>query len=375
MEVRTLGKAVVRRIPDGAEFEIDSSELEWEAVGGSDRQMGPETEYRAIVSHEELGELAWSLWEYPAGVLNYTDHNLNGHRLVQDFDIRLEEEAPERIYFLDYEEGGIDADFLRELPEEEQVPYLVAWFKSNYEDPVQETPYNGREGGYQYIWGGPYDAREELEDEFAGIASDGAIALAVEEVESDGTTEWAPGRDHANHDRAADEFYETERSFSLDELRDRLEAIDTVDLNSDAARRAQASLRDASKALLARLEDLQPRHGGIGHNGPPRDDNGAPLPSGFSDDLRSAAHRLVDEAESDEPDPVAVIEAAGRLERLRVWLQPRVDKFADSFAEESGKRLAQGVAIVATVALASIVPGLDLALDAALHWLATILGF
>ena len=32
----------------------------------------------------------------------------------------------------------------------------------NFEDPANETPYESSEGGYIYIWGGPYDALEQL---------------------------------------------------------------------------------------------------------------------------------------------------------------------------------------------------------------------
>ena len=45
------------------------------------------------------------------------------------------------------------------------------WFNSNYENPANRTPYESREGGYIYIWGGPYDAREELESEFGEFVS------------------------------------------------------------------------------------------------------------------------------------------------------------------------------------------------------------
>ena len=46
------------------------------------------------------------------------------------------------------------------------------------------------EGGYIYIWGGPYDAEEELGDEFADIVPEHVIGELVTELESE-STEWA----------------------------------------------------------------------------------------------------------------------------------------------------------------------------------------
>ena len=66
------------------------------------------------------------------------------------------------------------------------------WFLSRYCDPAYDTPYNGKEGGYLYIYGGPYDASEELQGQFGGLLPDEEIQAVVEDVESDGILEWAP---------------------------------------------------------------------------------------------------------------------------------------------------------------------------------------
>ena len=67
------------------------------------------------------------------------------------------------------------------------------WFRTNFEDPAYHTPHD--EGEYVYIWGGPFDAREELEDVFGSVATEAAITAAVEEVEAE-CWEWAPSRPH-----------------------------------------------------------------------------------------------------------------------------------------------------------------------------------
>jgi hypothetical protein len=67
---------------------------------------------------------------------------------------------------------------------------MIAWFLAHYEAPVHHCPYISAEGGYQWIFGGPYDAREVLQAQFPE-ATDWEIDAAVEEVESEGTTEWS----------------------------------------------------------------------------------------------------------------------------------------------------------------------------------------
>ncbi|MFO9099767.1 hypothetical protein [Legionella pneumophila] len=54
---------------------------------------------------------------------------------------------------------------LSDMSEEEQILYMEDWFRDHYEDPAQECPYS--EGEYTYIYGGPYDAYEELEQQFS----------------------------------------------------------------------------------------------------------------------------------------------------------------------------------------------------------------
>jgi hypothetical protein len=81
---------------------------------------------------------------------------------------------------------------------DEMIDVMVKWFFQNFEDPAEETPYESAEGGYQYIWGGPYDANEELqaafcpklEDPTFEVVEKAAIA-AAEKIEEDGW-EWAP---------------------------------------------------------------------------------------------------------------------------------------------------------------------------------------
>ena len=78
------------------------------------------------------------------------------------------------------------------------------WVHYFYEDPANETPYNGREGGYLYIKGGPYSAEDELRENFEDVVPEDAILVAVEEIQSDGLFDWAPSHRHPD----SIDFYE-----------------------------------------------------------------------------------------------------------------------------------------------------------------------
>ncbi len=65
---------------------------------------------------------------------------------------------------------------------DKQKEIMKNWFLSKYEDPVKECPYDGREGGYQYIYGGPYNANEILSDKYCSVYPEDVIQELVEEL-------------------------------------------------------------------------------------------------------------------------------------------------------------------------------------------------
>lgn len=165
------GRARIRAGRSGPIYTIESLELDWEVVDASPRQMGTESHYQAVVDHVELGSLTWNLWEYPEGMENYSETDVGGNELISDFDYGLAHEPD-------------DAD------QQEQIDKVVNWFFQHYEDPAVRTPYESAEGGYQYIWGGPYDAREVIYEGFSDLP-EWVVEAAVEQIERHGT-EWAP---------------------------------------------------------------------------------------------------------------------------------------------------------------------------------------
>ena len=71
---------------------------------------------------------------------------------------------------------------LKTLTADSQIAELRKWFYENFQDPATECPYESAEGGYQYIYGGPYDAYEVLEAEFGEIISKSVLQSVAEEL-------------------------------------------------------------------------------------------------------------------------------------------------------------------------------------------------
>lgn len=72
----------------------------------------------------------------------------------------------------------------------DQIEVMRNWFYQNYEDPVNACPYESREGGYAYIYGGPYDADEELQNKFGGFVKYDLIQELVSELQQE-CYEWS----------------------------------------------------------------------------------------------------------------------------------------------------------------------------------------
>lgn len=71
-----------------------------------------------------------------------------------------------------------------------RIEAMAGWFRENFADPADSLPYDSREGGYQWLWGGPFDAKDEIGIAFPDVESD-EVAAAAESVEEDaGVTEW-----------------------------------------------------------------------------------------------------------------------------------------------------------------------------------------
>lgn len=258
--------------------------------------------------------------------------------------------ATTRYFSANDPEIGVTPAQLRRLGRARQIEYMLYWFESNFEDPAQETPYNGQEGGYLYVRGGPYDASEQLYDEFGRWVTEDRIQEVADQVESEGITDWAPGRNHPDNQRARQEWYE-ERDER--EETDEPTAIETITRQLESGispTYGSLSEIEERKAILARLDQLdaalvtmQPSHGRIGHNRPPDEEP----QSSYLIDAREAAADIRAELIKDTPDAVVVVKAASRLGSAFSWLLKKIDVTVESFAKTLGQA-------AATAAVASI---------------------
>lgn len=376
MPITPTGQAIIRSKDDGQSHVVNANEIDWSQVSADERKMGPEIQYLGYIEHPELGPLSWSAWEYPVGAFNDSDQDINGHVLETNFTFEAAFEPGEDWESLEHPADlpDLTAEQLQTLSPEKQQEYIIAWFHTQFWDPANETPYDGREGGYQYVHGGPYETRGELEDKFGGIVAEKVIESAVDEIEIDGTFEWAPSPAHPDQLRAAEEYYESLGPQALEEIDDALKSGANIALETPAALSAAAKLKQSAQGLIAAIDSRQPEHGGMGHNGPAVDDEGNPLPDGFEDELREIAIVLSEQMDADTPDPNVVVEATIGLQRFRAWLMPKIDLASDEFAKAIGTTAGTATAIaVGALILTTIVPGLDTAIAAALKWLQTIL--
>jgi hypothetical protein len=96
------------------------------------------------------------------------------------------------------------------LERDEAIEALREWFFENFEDPVEHTPYESAEGGYQYIWGGPWETGDIFEHVYGDSISEELKAAVVSSLE-DSTDVWVPNLSRVNildeDEQSAEEAY------------------------------------------------------------------------------------------------------------------------------------------------------------------------
>lgn len=187
--IQTSGTAVIEHRDSGEIYEISSDDLQFEDVSTHERDMGPEILWTARIDHPELGELEWSVTEYPAGAISGTpEADVNGHELQTDFHFEVSFPEPD----VDPDDYHVD-DHLPSSITDGDAEEMREWFLANYEAPANSLPYSSGDGGYQWINGGPYTPLEALQEEFDRVYSFEAIeAVAQSITDEDGTYDWSP---------------------------------------------------------------------------------------------------------------------------------------------------------------------------------------
>ncbi|WP_146757676.1 hypothetical protein [Cereibacter johrii] len=272
-------------------FEIGADEISdlWDSVAADEEPMGTRTTWEASIELPELGTLTWQLWEYPEGVFNGTDTDVDGHELVSDFQITLEHD-PEDSDAREADEAAIDE--------------MIEWFHQNYEDPANRVPYESAEGGYQWIFGGPETPEEALGDNFGSVHRQDLIEQAATKITDDsGIYDWSPipGADWA------DDYQPKEESPM--ERRERLAA----EIAADAA-----SILQTLRPLVEIEKDAREDRGdglvGIGHNNPPEPIEELGFPPAFFAEMSKATAEI---AAGVAKINAAAEQSAGTAEALR----------------------------------------------------------
>jgi hypothetical protein len=260
--------------------------------------------------------------------------------------------SKQRYYSDDDLEAGITPSQLKRLGRERQKEYMRHWFFRNFEDPVHETPYISAEGGYQFIWGGPYDAAEEIWQEFGQLLPEDRVEEFIKEIEDEGIDEWVPGPDHPDTKQREEEWYREQEEEDTPQQTEGLEQIvkrlqsgvkpvygDGHDL--EQRRAIQGELEELKTAL----EPIKAAYGGIGHNRPPPD---ADSPQAVVViEILDAEETISRELAKPEPDALEVVSATSRLQAAFGWLGKKLDKAADGFATAIGGAVA--LAAIATL--------------------------
>lgn len=149
----------------------------------------------------------------------------------------------------------ITADELRKAEEGMQKEVMREWFLSHYENPVESTPYESREGGYQYIWGGPYDAEDELFAEFSELVPEHVIKELSDELEEE-CVEWSGKPSAEEYDDyllsiiTGTEFYETFK-ISIDNIERLLKTPIESDLEQNFLRLLYINIITALETYLS----------------------------------------------------------------------------------------------------------------------------
>lgn len=254
----------------------------------------------------------------------------------------------------------------RRLPRASKVEFMVAWFLEHFEDPAEKTPYESAEGGYQWIWGGPYNADEEIQDIFSEVADFDTMQQAVEEIQKDGLYDWAPIE-------TGNDIPEDEEDDGIYSINEPLPDITPPDDPEDYGVSGVEQFRHEMLGRLDALEELiragQRDRGMIGHNNPPSPIDDLPITRGELDEIQRAIEELRRQAQAPEPATEAVRTSSAVFRRVAGtiggWLADRGNALVDAGIQG----LIPGTISIAVVAYAGqLYELLQSAAAAAMDW-------
>lgn len=230
------------------------------------------------------------------------------------------------------------------MADDDAVEVIIDWFYANFEDPVHSTPHDSEEGGHIYVWGGPYDAEEELYSAFSS-AKDDLVERASKEIGADGIWEWAPNQS-------------------------RIYQVDSEESSSDTT----STLLGALLALETSLNQL-PSHP-RGHNNPPEPVDVQPLSASELAQIREAIthfRKVSTEAEISADSQaksksfISSLQKAGTT--ITEWLLSKANLGVDGFVSTIGKVAGASSVVWIIGQWNTFMTNLYAAADAATKWL------
>lgn len=218
--------------------------------------------------------------------------------------------------WLDEPHASVSDEEFKSLDEESQLELMKSWFDRNFEDPVHRLPYISAEGGYQYIWGGPFDASEVLYDRFDNLAAEDTIEKLVQELESDGITEWSPtesASDYDDYDEPPPPVVNETEELSTPSIGELLEAVDQL------------------QTLIEPLRD----RAAIGHNNPPSQiddwDEFNPADAVSLSEALEEIRPIIEQGEIKPKQATRTLEALGSfISKVGNWLKARINGVLDN---------------------------------------------
>lgn len=241
---------------------------------------------------------------------------------------------------IQHEPLSLPPDDFRDMEQDDAIALIREWFFDNFEDPAHSTPYESAEGGYQYIWGGPYNTRDIVENVFADTASDELIEAAIDEIEVDGM-EWVP----SSRRRLPPEEDDIEPPANPATLHaDMLRRIDELEQAVEEARATP----------------------GIGHNNPPDAIEPVTLSAEDAKEIKAILASL-------KQQPVAPTDDGKAAQAAVEGLRQKATRLKDFITIESAK---EAVKYAAGGGLVWLVPKIEAVIIAALKWIGSLgMGF
>lgn len=171
--------------------------------------------------------------------------------------------------------AGYTAEEVSAMSSQEQIAMMVEWFNQQFEDPQNDTPYNKDMGGYVYLWGGPFDASDQIQAEFSDAVDFDTMMLAVDRVQGDGTLEWAPKTGGDFYEHPEDDRVETGEIVDGDGEWPPI-VVDQAPVPPEPEARAEVirrldELEAIVQPLLDRFEAEAQAPPMMGHNNPPEE--------------------------------------------------------------------------------------------------------